>query len=185
MDGTFPISSVKNTGLVGYLCDLQLLDEKTICVHCVHLDEEGIQQFAETGAHICLCPGSNRFLHVGIAPVEKILAAGISPAIGTDSIASNPELDLWREMSLIVEEHPQIKAEAVLRMATINGAEALGRQADFGSLAPGFSAQFLGVRSAAFNKAKSSEKILELLVSSGRPEEIVWLGNHGRKGIQQ
>ena len=185
MDGTFPIAAVKSDGLLAYLEDLQLLDETTICVHCVHLTADEIAAFAKTAAHICLCPGSNRFLNVGIADIETMLAVGIAPALGTDSIASNPQLDLWHEMSLVAEEHPQIEADAILRMATVNGAKALGVQNEYGSLASGLSARFLGIKSSLYNTAKSGDELLELLVSSGRPEVIVWLGDQGENGMRQ
>ncbi len=184
MDGTFPIPIVKKKGMLAYLDDLQLLDEKTLCVHCVHLDEEEIARLAETGAHICLCPGSNKFLNVGSAAVESILAAGVTPAIGTDSIASNPKLDLWQEMSIIAREHPQVGAEDIIRMATVNGAEALGVQDTYGSLASGMGARFIGLKSSVYETAKSVDELLGLLVSSGRPEEIVWLGSPDREGMR-
>ena len=97
-------------GSIHYLYRLGLLDAETLCVHAVHLSEAELDILAGTGAKVCLCPGSNRFLGVGSAPVLRFLAHGILPALGTDSSASNPELSLWREMRLLAET-PGLKPE--------------------------------------------------------------------------
>jgi cytosine/adenosine deaminase-related metal-dependent hydrolase len=100
---------------------------------------------AKTKAKVCLCPGSNRYLSVGTAPVENYLRRGILPALGTDSLTSNPELSLWQEMRLLAEEHPSVDPTDILCMATLGGAEALGLDGQLGSLEPGKTAAFLTV----------------------------------------
>lgn len=129
-------------GSIHYLYRLGLLDAETLCVHAVHLSEAELDILAGTGAKVCLCPGSNRFLGVGSAPVLRFLAHGILPALGTDSSASNPELSLWREMRLLAET-PGLKPETIFAMATLGGAAALGLDRDFGSLAVGKSADMI------------------------------------------
>ncbi|MCI5119366.1 MAG: hypothetical protein D3913_15810, partial [Candidatus Electrothrix sp. LOE1_4_5] len=79
------------------------------------------------------------------APVEKYLNKGILPALGTDSLTSNPELSLWREMRLLAEDHPAVKPRDILRMATLGGAEALGLDRQLGSLEAGKAAALLAV----------------------------------------
>ncbi|MDD2467715.1 MAG: amidohydrolase family protein, partial [Desulfobulbus sp.] len=98
-DGSFQAPG--DPGSIRYLHGLGVIDERTLCVHAVHLDDEEIRILSGEGAKVCLCPGSNQFLQVGKAPVARFLEAGILPALGTDSVASNPELSLWREMALI------------------------------------------------------------------------------------
>ena len=115
-DGSFIATG--RSGSIRYLHQLGLLDEQTLCVHAVHVDTEEIEILAGEGSKVCLCPGSNRFLQVGKAPVPQYLAAGLLPALGTDSLASNPQLSLWREMALLAEDHPGIDAEAIFAMAT-------------------------------------------------------------------
>ena len=163
--------------MVGYLENLGILDDNTLCVHCVHLGDREIQLLAGTGTHVCLCPGSNRFLGVGTAPLEKILAAGILPALGTDSIASNPVLDLWQEMSILAEEHQSVDSATILAMATLGGAKALHRETDFGALAPGCRARFLHVEGREYEKAEGADQLLQRLTSCGRPESISWVGD--------
>jgi len=174
-DQTFPVQGIDSRRVVGYLEDLNILDDGTLCVHCVHLNDEEVKVLAGTGAHVCLCPGSNRFLGVGAAPLEKMLAAGILPALGTDSIASNTSLDLWQEMSILGQEHPRVDPASILAMATIGGAIALHREVDFGSLAPNRRATFLHVQGSEYAKAEDAEQLLECLTSCGRPESVTWV----------
>ncbi|XOF33072.1 MAG: amidohydrolase family protein [Candidatus Electrothrix sp. YB6] len=124
-------------GSVTYLHRHSLLDRRTLCVHCIQVTEQEIDLLAENGARVCLCPSSNRYLGVGKAPAEKYLRNGILPALGTDSLTSNPELSLWREMRLLAEDHPGIAPADILRMATLGGAQALGLDRVLGSLEAG------------------------------------------------
>ncbi len=142
-DDSFQPTGKDQQGSVSYLHQHGLLDKQTLCIHCVHVTEQEMYLLAETRAKICLCPGSNRYLGVGTAPVEGYLKKGILPALGTDSLTSNPELSLWREMRLLAEEHPGIHPKDILRMATLGGAEALGLEDQLGSLETGKEANFL------------------------------------------
>lgn len=136
-DGSFQPTGNEQQGSVSYLYQHGLLNCQTLCVHCIHVTDQEINLLAETKARVCLCPGSNRYLGVGTAPVEKYLNKGILPALGTDSLTSNPELSIWREMHLLAEEHPTIEPAAILRMATLGGAQALALDNQLGSLEVG------------------------------------------------
>jgi len=174
-DGRFPRPGMESAGVVGYLSDLGLLDTNLLCVHCVQVNEAELRMLAERGCKVCLCPGSNRFLGVGVAPLEMMLRYGLFPAIGTDSLASNEELDLWREMRILREDHPGVPPARVLAMATLGGAQALGREQDFGSLSPGRKARLLHADSAALQGAKDAGQILEILTGGGRPDRLQWM----------
>lgn len=119
---------------VQYLYDLDLLDNQTLCVHCVQVDDHDLQLLRQTKSRVCLCIGSNEYLGVGFPPVEEMLMAGLRPCLGTDSLASNPVLSMWREMNLIHHYYPNIPAITILNMATRNGALALGCP-EYGGLA--------------------------------------------------
>jgi cytosine/adenosine deaminase-related metal-dependent hydrolase len=161
------------SGSVDYLGKLGVLDENTLCVHCVHIDDDEIRMLAEHGVKVCLCPGSNRFLGVGIAPLEKLLAAKILPGIGTDSRASNEKPDMWREIRLLHRYHPDVAPATLLAMATLGGARALHREEDFGTLEKGKKAVFLEI--AMDNLSALSEgEILDELVR-GQPRNINWI----------
>jgi cytosine/adenosine deaminase-related metal-dependent hydrolase len=158
-------------GAVRYLDSLGVLDEQTLCVHAVHIDEEEISLLATRRAAVCLCPGSNRFMGVGVAPVHTMLAHGIPLVLGTDSLASNPHLSLWREMQILRQDHPDLSPEAVFAMASVNGARILGVGHRLGVVAPGVSSSLLAVRCPAKNRAE----VFEYLTSAGTEISLEWL----------
>lgn len=166
---------INSRGAVEYLGHLGLLDANLLCVHCVQVSEKEVQMLAARGCKVCLCPGSNRFLGVGIAPLEMMLHHKLLPALGTDSIASNNGLDLWREMQILREDHPGVNPAQILAMATLAGAAALHREQDCGALAPGRTASFLHVDSLALQGAGSVDQLLDILTGSGCPGMIRWI----------
>jgi len=145
LDGTFPLQKNSYRSVVDYLDKIKILDCKTICVHCVCVSEEDTRILHKTKSHVCLCPCSNKFIGVGSAPLRTFLKNDILPALGTDSIASNPQMSLWHEMALLKNEFPDVASETILKMATIAGAKALGCDEEYGSLEPGKSSHFIGV----------------------------------------
>ncbi|MFA6900348.1 MAG: amidohydrolase family protein, partial [Desulfurivibrionaceae bacterium] len=158
-------------GAVLYLDSLGVLDAQTLCVHGVQVEDGEIALLVERGAAVCLCPGSNRFMGVGVAPVQKMFAQGIPLVLGTDSLASNPALSLWREMQILREDHPSLPPEAVFAMASANGAGLLGIGGKLGTVAPGVSASLLAVRCPA----KSEAEVFEFLTSVGTDVRLEWL----------
>ncbi len=174
-DGVFPFSETGFSGTIEYFAHLGLLDDKTLLVHCVHVSEQELQLIQESGAKICLCPGSNQFLGSGHAPVEKMIALGLLPALGTDSAASNQSLDIWREMQILATHHANLASADVLAMATMGGAAALLHEADFGSLAVGQKAKCIHVSSPMLLDCKDSLQLIDILVLHGKPAEIEWV----------
>jgi len=172
-DSSFVPVGDHRRGAVDYLHGLGVLDSRTLCVHAVHVSKEEIALLAAKQAKVCLCPGSNRFLGVGRAPVAEMLAAGILPALGTDSLASNHELNLWQEMKILRAEHPGLPAAAVFAMATRGGADALGYGNVTGVLRPGVQGSFLAVQRPGLNRSE----VFEYLTTVGRRAQPVWLGS--------
>ena len=87
-------------------------------------------------------------------PLEKYLHNGMLPALGTDSLTSNPEISMWREMRLLAEDHPGVDSSDILKMATLGGAESLGLADDFGTFEYGKKAAILTVKlHQSFEKA--------------------------------
>lgn len=154
-----------NGGSINYLYDLGVLDERTLCVHVIHVSDEEIRILASEGVKICLCPGSNQFLKTGIAPVQHFLEHGLLPALGTDSLASNPELSLWREMRILTEMYPDIDLSSVFRMATLGGARALGVEHSFGTLEPGKSSDLLLIPTC--DAYTTEDQVYRFLVTTG------------------
>ncbi len=117
----------------GYIESLGFLDRPCLCYHCVHMDKDDIQILADYGASVATCPSSNIKLASGIAPIYAMQNKGINICIGTDGVASNNCLDMFKEMFLVstlskvsLYDPSVITAKEVLEMATINGARALG-----------------------------------------------------------
>jgi len=162
------------TGAIQYLDQLGVLDRQTLCVHAVHIDEQEINMLAERKAKVCLCPGSNRMLGVGKAPVDRLLAAGILPAIGTDSLASNMALNMWREMQILRDDHPALEPAKVFSMATAGGAAAWGRDDELGALAIGKRARFLSI--SCLDACNSELAVFEYLTGSGESVQVDWVG---------
>jgi aminodeoxyfutalosine deaminase len=123
---------------VAYLDGLKLLHPRLLVVHGVDLDERDRALLAHARAPLCLCPRSN--LHVGgrLPDVPALLAAGVRLALGTDSLASAPDLDVLGELPILARAFPRVPLERWLRLATSDGADALSF-GDFGRIAVGAS----------------------------------------------
>ena len=131
----------------GWLADAKALDEDFLAVHGVHLEQADLEKLKAAGCAVVLLPRSNENLAVGRAPAAALLQAGIPLALGTDSLASSDSLSLWDEMRFLLDVFPQLFAPVdAVRMATINGARAIKRDVDAGSLEPGKQADFLVVQ---------------------------------------
>lgn len=131
---------------------LGFLNPDFMAVHMTELSDEEIALLAETGSHVVHCPESNMKLASGICPVQKLLDAGVNVALGTDGAASNNDLDMLGEMrsaALLGKvgslDATAVSAESVLRMATINGANALGLGGVTGSLEQGKAADITAI----------------------------------------
>ena len=172
-DDSFVPMGDRRAGAIDYLNGLGILDSGTLCVHAVHVSKQEIALLAAKRAKICLCPGSNRLLGVGRAPVAEMLAAGILPALGSDSLASNHELNIWEEMKILRAEHPALPPAAVFAMATRGGAEALGYGETLGVLRPGAHGFFLAVQCPGLNRSE----LFEFLTTIGRQAQPVWVGS--------
>lgn len=134
------------------LHDLGLFSPRLQCAHMVHIQDEDLEILQSTHPHIVTCPESNLKLASGICPVKRLTDAGLTVAIGTDGAASNNDLDMFSEMrsaSLLAKVASQdptaISAAETLRMATLNGAKALGMEDLTGSLVIGKAADFIAV----------------------------------------
>ena len=121
---------------VRYADRLGALHERLVAAHGVQLDAVDREILARRGVHVVLCPRSNRHLGVGVADVPALLASGVRLALGTDSLASADTLDVLDDAVLLHRQFPGLDPAAIVRMATLGGAEALGF-GDLGAIAPG------------------------------------------------
>mgnify|MGYP000259454992 CR=1 FL=1 len=125
--------------------DLGLCRESDFLAHGVHLDGDEIDLLAETGTGVVHCPASNMKLASGMAPIQRLLDAGVTVGLGTDGAASNNDLDLFDELrdaamlgKLAAGDASAVAAPDAVRMATAGGAEVLG--IDAGRIEPGAAA---------------------------------------------
>lgn len=127
---------------VAYADALGILNVRTVAVHCVHVSDADIEILARSGARVCLCPRSNAWIGVGQAPVAALWTAGIPLCLGTDSLASNADLDMWSELRALRDFLPDISLTELLTMASRNPAAALGLDDQCGCLKLGMPARW-------------------------------------------
>jgi 5-methylthioadenosine/S-adenosylhomocysteine deaminase len=135
---------VDPTGLRAVATLDDVLGPELLCAHCVHLNDEEIALLAERDVPVAHCPRSNALLGCGVAPLAELRAAGVRVGLGTDSPASTPSFDAWEELRTAVytsrarELRPDaLVADDALRLATLDGARALGIDHEVGSLTLG------------------------------------------------
>ncbi len=129
--------------------DAGVLDSSSILAHCVWVEDEDLDIFAEKGATVAHCPASNLKLGSGVCNTYKMLTKGVNIGIGTDSAASNNGLDIMREMYLaailpkgIQNRADIITPQEIYKMATVNGYKAQGRN-DCGVIKEGYKADLI------------------------------------------
>jgi aminodeoxyfutalosine deaminase len=127
------------TGLrpVRYADSLGALRRGALAVHCVHVDEADAELLASRGLYVVLCPRSNRSLDVGLPPLPLLVDRGVRLCLGSDSLASAPDLDVLQDAALLRAEFPAVAPSLLVRMATLGGAEALDCAALLGSIEAG------------------------------------------------
>ncbi len=132
--------------------EIGMVTDKLIAVHMTQINADDFALLEQSKASIVHCPESNMKLVSGSCPVEQLLQRGINVALGTDGAASNNDLDMFGEMrsaaflgKMTANDPKAVSAETVLKMATINGAKALGIDHLTGSLVPGKAADFIAL----------------------------------------
>jgi len=155
------------------------------------LNDAEISLFAESGAHIVHCPESNLKLASGFSPVAQCIAAGINVALGTDGAASNNDLDMLGEMrtaallgKAIANDASAIPAMTALRMATINGAKALGLDDEIGSLSIGKTADVIAIDLSQLETQPLFCPISQIVYAANRQQVTdVWVA--GKRLLKQ
>lgn len=109
-----------------YLKDIGALRSSSIFVHCVDIKDSELDIIKNLNSTVCLCPRSNKYISNTLSDIYKIAKSGVNIGIGTDSLASNWDLDILNEMRLIFREFDKIDPKTIFKWATVGGAEALG-----------------------------------------------------------
>lgn len=159
---------------VAYLDGLGWLGPGTLVVHGVHLTDAELVRIAAAGATLVTCPRSNCWTGAGDPPIDRFHAAGVRLALGTDSLASVADLNLFAELAEMRRLAPAVPAAALLRAATLSGAEALGFGATHGVISAGRRAALIAVAGAG-----QADDVEEYLVGGVRPEDVIWIDRIG------
>ena len=177
--------SLEQSGLrpIERLRQLDLINPALLAVHMTQLERDEIELFADSGAQVVHCPESNLKLASGNCPVSQLIDVGINVALGTDGAASNNDLDMLGEMRAAALQAKGVSADAcalpadqALRMASLNGARALGISQETGSLQLGKSADIVAVDLAQPETQPLFNPVSQIVYAAGREQvRHVWI----------
>ena len=160
-----------------YLHSLGISGAHVVLAHCIHLDDVEMDTLARTRTNVAHCPSSNLKLGSGVARVTEMLSDGISVSLGADGAACNNRLDMFTEMRTAallqkLAHGPEVlPAARVLRMATIDGARAMGLEKEIGSLEAGKRADVIVVKLDRLHSSPHRE-VVSTLVYSAQPADV-------------
>jgi cytosine/adenosine deaminase-related metal-dependent hydrolase len=157
-------------GPVEFLDTLAFLDPHTLVVHGVQLADESLAHLARIGCTLVTCPRSNEWVGAGVPPVARFYASGVPVAVGTDSLASVEDLNVFSELKTMRWLAPAVPARSLLESATLVGARALGLGDRLGSIDAGKLAELIAVE-----LPPGVEDVEEYLVGGIEPRQVRWV----------
>ncbi len=168
------------------LRELDLVNPNLLAVHFTQATDEEIAMLAEAGASVVHCPESNLKLASGFCRVTDLLAAGVNVALGTDGAASNNDLDMLGELrsaALLAKgisgDATALPAHTALRLATLNGAMALGLENTTGSLKKGKAADMIAINLDSVSTQPVYDPISQIVYAASRDQVTdVWVAGH-------
>jgi cytosine/adenosine deaminase-related metal-dependent hydrolase len=159
--GVSPVEYLDNTGFVS---------PRLLAVHGVQMTRADLARLASRGATLVTCPRSNGHTGAGAPPLGDFYASGVRVAVGTDSLASAPDLNVFAELATMRALAPGISASALLESATLQGARALGFESEYGTIEPGKRARLIAV-----DIPERVGDVEEYLVGGITPDQIRWI----------
>ncbi|MDZ5434212.1 TRZ/ATZ family hydrolase [Pseudomonas fluorescens] len=157
------------------LARLGMLGPRFQAVHMTQISDEDLALLVESNTNVIHCPESNLKLASGFCPVERLWQAGVNVAVGTDGAASNNDLDLLGETrtaallaKAVAGSATALDAHRALRMATLNGARALGLEAEVGSLELGKAADMVAFDLSGLAQQPVYDPVSQLIYATGR-----------------
>ncbi len=165
------------------LSELGLLSSRMLAVHMTQLEKTEIKELAKLGVSVVHCAESNLKLASGFCPVGELVKAGVNVCIGTDSAASNNDLDMIGEMRTaallakgVANDSTCLDAHTTLKMATLNGAKALGLNETIGSLKKGKQADIVAINLDQLETMPLYEPVSQIIYSANRQQvSDVWI----------
>jgi cytosine/adenosine deaminase-related metal-dependent hydrolase len=120
-----------------------VLGSGVLLVHCNHLSRADLDMLGRAGNPVVFCPRSSSNLGAADHPRRELQRRGVVVAVGTDSLASSPSLNVLDELQVLSARHPDLPPHALLSLVTTAGAHALGMASSIGMLRPGMAADFV------------------------------------------
>ena len=157
---------------IDYLNSLGIVGSHVVLAHCIHLDNTEMETLASSKTNVAHCPSSNLKLGSGIARVTEMLARGIPVSLGADGAACNNRLDMFTEMrtAALLQKAlhgPEVlPAARALRMATIDGARAMGLNKEIGSIEVGKRGDLIVVDVSQLHAAPTGDVVSALVYSA-------------------
>jgi cytosine/adenosine deaminase-related metal-dependent hydrolase len=155
---------------VQYLDENGFLGGRVMAVHGVQADAADLARLLAQGTTLVTCPRSNEHTGAGTPPIEAFYASGVRVAVGTDSLASTPDLNVFAELATLRRLAPAVPASMLLDSATRQGARALAFDDEYGTLDSGKVARLLAV-----DVPPGTDDVEEYLVSGIQPEQVKWV----------
>jgi cytosine/adenosine deaminase-related metal-dependent hydrolase len=152
---------------------------RALVIHGNYLSEVEHEFMATNSEHMSLvyCPRTHAYFRHPRYPLEDLLRKNVRVAVGTDSRASNPDLSLLAEMQYVANEFPALPRHKLLHMATLAGAEALGREAAIGSITPGKLANLVAIPLPSHARGPADELLNAVLSNDNKPSGV-WLNGN-------
>ena len=176
---------------VAYLHSIGITGRHVALAHCIHLNDDELDILARTDTNVAHCPSSNLKLGSGIAPIKEMLERGISVSIGADGSPCNNRLDMFTEMRtaalLQKVQHGAdvLPAQRALRLATIDGARALGLEREIGSLEAGKRADVIILNLDCLHSTPRPADIVSAIVYSAQASDIQTVIIDGRLVLRE
>jgi cytosine/adenosine deaminase-related metal-dependent hydrolase len=174
LEGLLGAPGARATNDLARLAALDLIGPRTSLVHANRVTAADLDLIAASGAALVHCPGTHAFFGRAPFPFDEVLARGIPLALGTDSLASNAELDMLRELALLRRSAPGLAPRSVWRAATEGGARAIGCAGRAGVLEAGAWADL-----AAFETREPDDDALEALTTGAAHAVATWVAGRG------
>jgi cytosine/adenosine deaminase-related metal-dependent hydrolase len=149
---------------------LRFWDGRTLAVHAAQASAGDLALLASRGTTLVTCPRSNRWVGAGDPPIAAFYESGVTVAVGTDSLSSVDDLNLFSELAALHRLAPGVEPGRLLRSATLNGAAALGFERDFGAIEAGKRDALLAV-----SIPSGTTDVEQYLVSGIAPDQVRWL----------
>jgi aminodeoxyfutalosine deaminase len=156
-----------------YLDRMGFITDRLLIVHGVQFGGGELARIKSSGATLVTCPRGNILTGAGTPPVADFYASGVRIAVGTDSLASVPDLNLFSELAELRRLAPDVAAARLLESATISGAAALGFEGDFGAIEPGKRDSLIAVDiPESLVPANAARDVEEYLLSGITPDRV-------------